>query len=122
MRRYPTVPPPNWLKARDMRHNPTPAECLFWKAVCGSKLGVAFRRQHPIGPYIVDFVCFEARLIVELDGDGHFEPEQRAYDIERDLYLKSRGYDVRRYPNRSVIDGLESVLADIAHALKKART
>ena len=102
-----------------MRKNPTRAERGLWKALRASGLDAAFRRQHPIGPYIVDFVCLEARLVLEVDGGGHVEPDQAEYDKMRDEYLKAREFRVRRYFNNDVLKNLEGVIEDIAEALKE---
>lgn len=67
--------------ARSMRRDPTPAEALLWVRLRHNQLGVRFRRQEPIGPYIVDFACAAARLIIELDGDSH---DELARDLRRD--------------------------------------
>jgi adenine-specific DNA-methyltransferase len=70
-----------------------------------------FRRQHPIGPFVVDFICAERRLIVELDGGQHVEHAR--YDEARTQWLCARGYAVRRYWNDDVIGDIEAVLEDI---------
>jgi very-short-patch-repair endonuclease len=119
MPHYPTVPFDHWDRAQEMRRNPTHAEKMLWRALRTIQLGVTFRRQHPIGPYIVDFVCIAANLIVELDGDTHAQPEQIEYDRQRDDYLKARGFRVRRYHNLEVLRNLNGVLQDIEAALKK---
>ena len=102
-----------------MRKNPTRTERALWRAVRSGTLKATFRRQHPIGPYIVDFVCLEARLVLEVDGGGHVEPDQAEYDKMRDEYLKAREFRVRRYSNRDVLQNLDGVLKDIAGALKE---
>ena len=76
-----------------------------------------FRRQHPRGPFIVDFYCPSARLAVELDGGQHFEPQEQAYDDRRTDYLWGRGIRVLRFPTNLVFTELSSVLESIAHAL-----
>jgi very-short-patch-repair endonuclease len=77
----------------------TPAELALWSVLAGSKLGVRFRRQEPIGPYIVDFVCLSRLLIVELDGDQH---ESSEHDARRDAYLAGTGYQVVRFWNEDM--------------------
>ncbi len=74
--------------------------------------GVRFRRQQPIGPYIVDFISFEARLIIEIDGGQH--QDQTAYDDRRSQWLESQGYRVLRYWNNEVLSDVDAVLMDIA--------
>jgi very-short-patch-repair endonuclease len=119
MRHYPTVPFEHWERAQEMRKEPTPAERALWKAVRSGVLDATFRRQHPIGPYIVDFVCLQKRLVIELDGGGHAEPNQIEYDKARNQYLEQCGFRVRRYFNSDVLKNLEGVLRDIAEALKQ---
>jgi very-short-patch-repair endonuclease len=102
-----------------MRKNPTPAEHALWRALRAEMPNAAFRRQHPIGPYIADFVCLRKKLIIELDGGGHVEPDQIEYDRIRSQYLKIRGFQTRRYFNTEVLKNLEGVLRDIAEALKQ---
>jgi very-short-patch-repair endonuclease len=119
MSRFLTIPPDHWEKSREMRKNPTRAERALWRAVRSSALKATFRRQHPIGPYIVDFVCLEARLVIEVDGGGHVEPDQAEYGKMRGACLMDRGFRVRRYSNRDVLQNLDGVLKDIAGALKE---
>jgi very-short-patch-repair endonuclease len=118
MRHYPTVPFEHWNRAQEMRRSPTQTEKLLWRALRTTQLGTTFRRQHPIGPYIVDFVCIEKKLVVEVDGGGHTEPDQVEYDHAREEYLASRGFRVRRYFNNDVLENLEGVVGSITEALK----
>jgi very-short-patch-repair endonuclease len=84
-------------KARALRHLATKAESLLWYELRELKAdGLKFRRQSPIGPYIVDFVCPAVRLIVEVDGDFHETDLGKRHDSNRDAYLKSLGYAVLR--------------------------
>lgn len=78
--------------------------------------GLKFRRQVPIGPFIVDFLCAEARLAIELDGDSHARKQR--YDQRRTLFLKNHGYRVLRFPNDKLYEDLEGVLAQIAVAVR----
>lgn len=100
--------------ARRMRHEPTKAEKLLWQKLRRRQLGgYKFRRQHPIGNYIVDFYCAETKLIVEVDGDIH--AYQESYDKERTKDLEALGYQVVRFWNEQVlketIGVLEMILA-----------
>jgi 5-methyltetrahydrofolate--homocysteine methyltransferase len=104
----------HWAMARSMRKEPTKAERVLWNGLRKSSLEATFRRQHPIGPYIVDFICVEANLVIELDGDVHAGPQQMAHDRSRQLYLESRGYRVIRFLNSDVFGNMESVLQTIA--------
>ena len=97
--------------ARRMRRQPTYAEQWFWKAL--RRTGLHFRRQAPFGPYNVDFVCHEHRLILELDGGIHDLPSVAARDAERDAWLTSRGYRVMRFANAQAIADIDGVIQEI---------
>ena len=78
------IPPSMLQRSRDFRHPLTPPEAKVWHAVRNRQLGFKFRRQHPIGRFIADLYCAEARLAIEIDGDTHAAPDQKACDaIER---------------------------------------
>jgi very-short-patch-repair endonuclease len=97
----------------------TRAEILLWRYLKAEHLeGLSFRRQTPIGSYIVDFVCHAARVVVEIDGETHdFEARQRSDGI-RDRWLASRGYVVLRFTNDDVRSNLEGVLLTIRDAAR----
>ncbi len=99
------------IAAREMRKEPTPAEDRLWQALRGSKLGVRFRRQHPVGRFILDFWCAEAKLAVEVDGDIH--DEQQDHDAERSAVLELYGYEVIRFRNDEVVRDLPGVIQRI---------
>jgi very-short-patch-repair endonuclease len=82
-------------------------------------LNAEFRRQHPIGPYVVDFGCLDTKLVIEVDGGGHTEPDQVEYDPARDEYLTSRGFRIRRYFNNDILKNLDGVVKDVLEALKE---
>jgi len=119
MPHYPTVPYEHWDRAQEMRRSPTRAEKILWRVLRTDRQSATFRRQHPIGPYIVDFVCISAKLIVELDGDVHARPEQIEYDKQRSDYLQALGFRVRRYSNLDVLKSADGVILDIMNALKQ---
>jgi very-short-patch-repair endonuclease len=96
-----------------MRRHPTDAEALLWSELRRSELGVRFRRQHPIGRFIVDFVCLRYRLIVEVDGSQHGGDHDRA----REEFLRSTGFTVLRLWSWEVISDLEGSVEEIAAAL-----
>ena len=98
-----------------MRANQTDAEAVLWDTLRGRRLmGMKFRRQGPIGNYIVDFLCAEYRLIVEVDGIQHAESP---YDEKRDRNLQDRGFKVLRFWNDDVLKEINSVCDTIiAHA------
>jgi very-short-patch-repair endonuclease len=105
-------------RARKLRHEATEAEKLLWSKLRARQLsGVKFRRQVPIGSYIMDFVSFERRLVVEIDGGQHAEAESRDYDKQRTTWLKSRGFRVLRFWSDDVLTNLEGVLTRILDAL-----
>ena len=94
-----------------MRSDATRAEDRLWAKLRGGKLnGLKFRRQVPIGNAIVDFVCFERKLIVELDGVQH---DANDYDHKRDEQLRARGFRMLRFWNNTLVDDMDSVLAAI---------
>jgi very-short-patch-repair endonuclease len=98
-------------KAKLLRRTMTRAETLLWRYLKAGHLeGLSFRRQAPMGPYIVDFVCHAARLVVEIDGETHDFEERLRGDQARDAWLASRGYAVQRSTNDEVLKNLEGVL------------
>jgi very-short-patch-repair endonuclease len=99
--------------ARDHRHPLTPAEAKIWSRVRNRGLGFKIRRQHPIWRFIADFYCAEAKLVIEVDGDSHAEPDQEEYDRARTEWLESRGYKVIRIMNQDVHKHLEGALKEI---------
>ena len=109
-------------RARALRRELTHAERIIWYAVRAHRLNsVGFRRQTPIGPYIVDFVSHAAKLVIEIDGGQHFEQKQAAYDARRDAFLQSKGYRVLRFNNHDVMTNRNGVLTVIATAIGEAR-
>jgi len=99
-------------RARQLRKNQTDAEQALWLHLRRRQLGAfRFRRQQPIGPYIVDFFCPKAKLVVEIDGGQHVERVE--HDAERTQWLESRGYRVVRYWNNEVLRNIEGVLTDL---------
>ncbi len=93
-----------------MRREPTPAERLLWQALRNQALGIKFRRQAPIGPYIVDFFCPPHRLVIEVDGETHAAPDA---DRERDSFLRAQGLRILRFWNPDITGNLPGVLAAI---------
>ena len=99
-----------YSKARELRQNSTPQEIMLWTLLRNRQYkNYKFRRQYPIGNYIVDFICREKRLIIELDGGQHNEPNNIEYDKERTEFLKSKGYKVIRFWNNDVDNNIEGV-------------
>jgi very-short-patch-repair endonuclease len=108
-----TVIPAILQLARDHRHPLTPAEAKIWARVRNRGLGFKIRRQHPIWRFIADFYCAEAKLVIEIDGDSHVEPDQEEYDKARTKWLEERGYKVIRIRNEDVHRHLEDALNEI---------
>jgi len=102
--------------AKSLRSNQTEAEARLWYHLRAHRfMGLKFKRQKPVGRYIADFVCWEQRLIIELDGGQH--AEQVTYDQQRDAWLRSEGYTVLRFWNNDVMQQLEGVLEQIRCAV-----
>ena len=105
-------------KAKLLRKTMTDAERWLWQRLRNRELaGWKFRRQHPIGPFIVDFVCIEKRIVVEIDGGQHAENLES--DAKRSEYLKEKGYQVFRFWNNDVLQDGESVLSVILSFLEE---
>jgi adenine-specific DNA-methyltransferase len=103
-------------RARELRTAMTDAEVRLWcRLRAGQMAGHRFRRQYPIGPYIVDFVCLEARLVIEVDGGQH--SEQTGYDDRRTAWLEERGFRVLRLWNHYVLEENDGVWETIVQAL-----
>ena len=103
-------------QAKQLRRNQTEAEAKLWSHLRNHQLkDIGFRRQHAIGPYIVDFCAPRKKLIIELDGGQHLEQEE--YDRERTSFLASKGYQVLRFWNNEVMKDIDGVLRVIDLAL-----
>ena len=105
-------------RARKLRKQSTDAERLLWSKLRDRRMmDCKFRRQFPVGRYVVDFVCREHGLIIELDGGLH--QDQQEYDATRTEWLQSRGYEVLRYWDNDVLTEVDSVLESIGEVLRK---
>ena len=112
--------PPVLERARELRQPQTPAEQRLWARLRDRQLGeFKFRRQHPIGRFIVDFCCADRQLVVEIDGDSH--AEQVEYDQARTEWLCEQGYSVIRFSNQAVWRQIEAVIEAILAACQKPR-
>ncbi len=105
-------------RARRLRRDMTRAESLLWRALRGHRLaGLHVRRQAPCGPYIADFLCVRARLVIEIDGATHSNPDELERDAKRDAWLAANGYRVLRLQNAEIyrnFDGvIETILANL---------
>lgn len=109
---------PQTLKhAKQLRRDMTPQERRLWNRLRDRQLGgYKFRKQQPIGPYIVDFICHEKKLIVEADGSQHYDS---GHDLTRDQWLKKQDYSVLRCWNNEINENLEGVLEAILVALSQ---
>jgi adenine-specific DNA-methyltransferase len=104
--------------SRQLRRRSTDVERLLWRRLRDRQLaGAKFRRQHPIGPYIVDFLCLEQRLVIELDGGQHARRSRQ--DARRDQWLESRGYRILRFWNSDAMRNVEGVLHRISEVLER---
>ena len=105
--------------ARKLRRDQTDAERTLWARLRSKQLmGVKFRRQQPVGPYIVDFINFDSRLVVEIDGGQHNEEKTIHKDDNRTRWLRERGYRVLRFWDNEVLQNVDSVLEKILATLK----
>ncbi|MGV8955188.1 MAG: endonuclease domain-containing protein [Cypionkella sp.] len=103
---------------RILRQQPTPFEVRFWRIIHPIRQqGWHFRKQAPIGRYVVDFACHRARLVVEIDGDSHYTEEGIARDAVRTAFLVGEGYRVVRFTNLEVMENDEAVYLAIVEAL-----
>ncbi len=106
-------------RAKNLRQRQNHVERMLWRKLRGNRFhGYKFRRQVPIGIYIVDFLCVEKNLIIELDGDSHYRPGAKEYDEKRDTYLVSRGFRVLRFQNHVLRGAMDVVLQKIREALE----
>ena len=117
-RAWSEVPRNHFGRARELRKEMTSAEKTLWSRLRGKQLGIKFRKQHPIGPYITDFYARDVELIVEVDGDTHFTPEAKSYDTVRTDYLSQLGLTVLRFTNLEILQQLDGVLEQINHAIQ----
>lgn len=98
---------------QQLRKTASPIERLLWARLRGGQLGVKFRRQHGIGPYIVDFYCPGARLVIELDGESHYWQGRQEYDKTRDNFIEQQGLRIVHFSNVDVTHNLDGVLIRI---------
>ena len=108
--------------AKHLRRALTEAELILWSQLNKrAQQKLRFRRQHPIGPYVADFACIAARLVIELDGATHGSDAELAHDARRDAFLAARGWRVMRFANDEVYRALGAVLDAIAAAIDERR-
>ena len=103
--------------ARSLRQRETDLERRLWQALRNRRaFGIKFRRQHPVGPFVVDFACIEARLAIEIDGYWHALRKEK--DEKREAFLQSEGFDVVRFDIESESANVEQIAEAIAHEAK----
>ncbi len=107
-------------RVRRLRRTMTRAETLLWRHLKAHRLnGFGFRRQAPLGRYIVDFVSHACKLVIEVDGGSHDFESRIRHDIQRDAWLGSRGYRIQRFTNDEVLKNLEGVVVAIEQAARR---
>ena len=112
----PRVAPRKRTRARHLRAAPTWTETKLWDRL--RRLPIRIRRQAPIGPYVADFACLRARLVIEVDGGVHNRTDVALRDLKRDDWLASEGYRVLRIDSRRIPDDLDAVVAEITQAIR----
>ena len=106
----------SWIihkQARDLRKRETKTEKILWSLLSNKKLGVKFRRQHPISQFIADFYCHELKLVIEVDGEIHLHKENIEYDKMRTSVFNDHGISVIRFTNREILKNPGEVLTAI---------
>lgn len=101
-------------RCKKLRKNATPQEIIAWSRLRAKRFhNLKFKRQYPIGKYIVDFICLDKKLIIEIDGSQHKEKNQEIYDKERTEFLESLGFRILRFWNNEINNNLEGVFLKI---------
>ena len=103
MKKIHNLPDKKTLRQK-LRHSATPAEKVLWRSLKRSALGVKFRRQHGVGPYVLDFYCPERKMAIEIQGGVHDDVLRSGYDAERQAYLESQGIPVLYSENRTLLE------------------
>ena len=116
---YEETPPHLINLARALRKRQTRAELVLWWLVRSRQMGVKFRRQHPMDPYVLDFYCHELRLAIEVDGGQHRSSAGRESDARRSAALKARGIQVLRFSNIEVLEETSAVAEAIWKACQR---
>ncbi len=105
-------------KCKELRKNSTPQEIIFWSRVRARRFrGLKFKRQYPLGKYIIDFINLDEKLIIELDGFQHKEENQQRYDQKRTEFLENKGFRIIRFWNNEINDNLAGVFLKIEELL-----
>ena len=106
---------------QELRKNSTSPEQKLWQKIRNKQLGVKFRRQQGIGRYIADFYCAELNLVIEIDGDSHFEQNAEKYDLERNNFMNGLGIRVLRFTNREIVENLDGVLLVLKEIIEQSK-
>lgn len=107
-------------RRKEFRENPTDAEAILWDHLKGKKFNnLKFRRQHGIGPFVVDFYHGKTRTVIEIDGNVHEQAVVKEYDESRQKYLEELGYSFLRFKNEEIFHNSERVLEAIFHHIQK---
>ena len=118
---YETAAPDRYELLKDFakknRGEMTESERVLWEALRKLNCGYHFRRQHPIGDYIADFICIKKMLVIEVDGGYHNEPRQQQDDLNRTEFLESKGFTVIRFKNEEIGNDLKTVIMRIKELL-----
>ena len=115
MKTYRDQPSGTVRRARGLRRNATEAEKRMWHALRDKIPGTKFRRQVPIGPFYADFLCFSAKLVIEVDGGHHGEAQD--YDARRTAFIEAQGYRIIRFWNNDVLENTDGVIAMVIDSL-----
>jgi very-short-patch-repair endonuclease len=110
------ISPPMLRQARELRHATTQPERTLWAVIRKNQIGLRFRREHPIGPYVLDFYCPSVHLCLEVDGPAHDEWDQIEHDAVRDAYLIAHGVQVLRFKAAEIEQRPAAVIARIRQA------
>ena len=104
---------PEVATARKMRRTMSLPEVILWERLRAGRVGFKVRRQHPIGPYVVDFFCRDALTVIEIDGEAHGRGDRPVRDAVRSTYLQDNGYGVIRFTASEVLKDIEAVVTAI---------
>ena len=112
----------SWIihkQARDLRKRETKTEKILWNILSNKKLGVKFRRQHPINQFIADFYCHELKLVIEVDGEFHLQKDKIEYDAMRTSIFNNFGIQVYRFTNQEILEDSHEILSSLLKLINK---
>ena len=117
-----TAKPIQFEFAVEMRKSPTKAEAILWNCLSGKQVqGLKFRRQHPLGSFVLDFYCHQIKLCIELDGKIHQAETQKEYDIERTKLLNDKGIFEIRFANEIILNHITDALNEIEKTVRQLK-